>query len=70
MTNIKFFKFVKKDVMIDDIEGFFEVHKQGTNGALVIKGFHPWSWSCHSGHDLGLISFGLGLVVLVLVLRI
>ena len=36
MTNIKFFKFVKKDVMIDDIEGFFEVHKQGTNGALVI----------------------------------
>jgi len=27
--------------MIDDIEGFFEVHKQGTNGALVIKGFHP-----------------------------
>ena len=27
--------------MIDDIKGFFEVHKQGTNGALVIKGFHP-----------------------------
>jgi len=29
VTNIKFFKFVKKDVMIDDIKGFFEVHKQG-----------------------------------------
>ena len=34
------------------------------------RGTKARSWSCHSGLDLGLVSFGLGLVVLVLVLRI
>ena len=29
-----------------------------------------WSWSCHFGLGLGLVSSGLGLVTLVLVLRI
>ena len=48
MTYVKVFKFRKKNVMstmlcqqVNNVKGLFEVDKQGTNRALVIKSLHP-----------------------------
>jgi len=41
VTCIKVLEFGKQDVMVDDVEGLFEVDKQGTNRALIIQSLEP-----------------------------
>ena len=37
MTYVKVLKLRKKNVMVNNVEGLFEVDKQGTNRTLIIK---------------------------------
>ena len=41
MTYIEVLKFSKQDVMVDNVEGLFEVDKQCTNIALVVESLQP-----------------------------
>jgi len=41
VTYVKVLKFRKKNVMVNNVEGLFEVDKQGTNRTVVIKSLHP-----------------------------
>ena len=41
MTCIKVLEFGKQNVVVDDVEGLFEVNKQGTNRALIIQSLQP-----------------------------
>jgi len=41
VTCIKNLEFCKQNVMVDDVEGLFEVNKQGTNRALIIESLEP-----------------------------
>ena len=41
MTYVKVLKFRKKNVMVNNVEGLFEVDKQGTIRTLIIKSLHP-----------------------------
>jgi len=51
-TVISNFEYVKYSSLLNTLKGIcFD------DGQYV-----SWSWSCHSGFDLGLVSFGLGLV--------
>ena len=36
-----FLSLEKKNVMVNNVEGLFEVNKQGTNRTLVITSLHP-----------------------------
>ena len=67
MSNFEYVKYSSllstlKGNCFDDEQYMYCTNSSGTKAA--------WSWSCHSGLDFGLVSFGLGLVVLVLVLKI
>jgi len=41
VTCIKVFKFGEQNVMVNNIEGLFEVDKQGTNRSLIIESLQP-----------------------------
>jgi len=38
---LKFLSLEKKNVVVNNVEGLFEVDKQGTNRTVVIKSLHP-----------------------------
>jgi len=41
VTCIKVLEFGEQNVMVNDVEGLFEVNKQGTNTALSVESLQP-----------------------------